>query len=317
MARKKRKEEGEGGEFAPPPFDERRFYRTEVEAAKAALLAAGWGLVVALISTGLLALTGDFLFGVGLGVLAVFLIKPILDLSGVSYEGWDWTKAGGLLSSFIFTWLAFWVLLSNPPVMDLAPPLLSDGTPPVQELGGPLALVVSASDNSGISSLSALVRRPDGPPESFSDFREERPGVFELSLNYTALGSYTYEVSARDSTGRSSSLKGSFELLPSSPPEIRLIAPDNGTNITYEQSIMLYIPDNAGVASVYYILDGGPETVELKMDKKGYESYTKDIYRIRTNQPGHAWSGGRHAVLVVAIDSAGNRAEATFTFTLI
>ncbi|MGQ9582538.1 MAG: HYR domain-containing protein [Thermoplasmatota archaeon] len=317
MARKKRVEEGEEGGFGPPPFDERRFYRTELEAAKAALLAAGWGLAVALISTGLLALTGDFLFGAGAGVAAVFLIKPILDLSGVSYEGWDWTKAGGTLVSFALSWLAFWVLLSNPPVMDLAPPVLLDRTPPVQELGGPVGVVVSASDNSGISSLSASVRGPEGVVKSFDEFLEDEPGVFRLGLNYTAPGVYTYEVRARDTTGRSSGLKGSYELLPSAPPEIRLIAPDNGTNITYEQAIMLYIPDNARVASVYYLLDGGPENVSLKMDRRGYESYTKDIYRIRTNQPGHAWSGGRHTILVVATDAAGNRAEATFTFTLI
>ncbi|MEM2977555.1 MAG: hypothetical protein QXW06_07905 [Thermoplasmata archaeon] len=316
MARKKSREEGEEREFGPPPFDEKRFYRTELEAAKATIIAALWGIGIAAVSAALFALTGDFTIGAAAGVLAVFFIKPLLDLFKVSYEGWDWTKAAALLVSFFFCWLAFWVLLSNPPVMDLAPPVLSDSTEAKQELGGTIKLAILASDNSGVASISAVILGPGGIYERLTNFTEESGGLYMLPLTYTSTGNYTYEIRAEDSTGRSSKLKGSFELVPSQPPVIELIAPDNGTNITYEQAIMLHIYDNARVSEVYYILDGSPEKIFLKMEKRGYQSYSKDIYRIRTNLPGQSWSGGTHSIVVVATDAAGNTTEASYTFTI-
>lgn len=323
MAKKKlrKSEEEDDDEFAPPPFDERQFYSTELELAKATMLAAVWGIIIALISTVVFAFLGSFPLGLAVGVLAALALKPIIDRLRLITRQLETMKWLGMFFSYFMCWLAFWVLLVNPPVMDLTPPQLRDRTPAYQELGGNLRLSVEVSENSGLNSLSADVLMPDGKRETRDDFLEVTTKLHQLDLNYTATGIYTYTIRAEDGTGRSSTKGGQTEIVASKRPDISLIVPPNETTISVDTPIYFNVTDNALISGVYYTLDSNPEKLFLK-PIKSYQSYVSDnvknnVYRIRPNAEGHRWSLGAHNLTITASDAANNIWPETYTFTII
>jgi hypothetical protein len=320
MAKKKlKKDEGEEEEeqFGPPPFDEKAFYTGELHTSKATIVAALWGLVIAVVSTGVYAATMDFTFGLAAGVAAALVLKPLLDRLGVATADWGVSKWAGAGFSYFATWLSLWILFVNPPIMDLSPPVLKDQTPSIQELGSRIRLDISAVDNTEVTSLSATITRPDRTEQTSAEFILETGHLYRLELgdiNATATGTYLYRVRAEDPSGHSTVLAGSLRVVEPEPPVITLIAPSNGSEIAIDQAIRVDITDNSKVASVHYFLDNGTDRVLLKMGKS-YQSYTH-VYYIRPNTSGHQWTGGSHWVTVVATDMAGLANTTSYSFTL-
>lgn len=319
MAKKKVKkdEEKEEEEFAPPPFNEKEFYRGELHTSKAAIIAAIWGLLIAVVSTGIFAATMDFTLGLAAGVAAALVLKPLLDRLGVATGDWGASKWLGSGFSYFATWLAFWILFVNPPIMDLSPPVLKDQTPSVQELGGHIRLDISAADNTEVSSLRATITRPDKTEETLDGFVLDTGNLYRLDLgemNISAQGKYLYRVRAEDPSGHSSVVTGSIIIVTPEPPVITLIAPSNGSEIAVDQAIRVDITDNSKVTSVYYYLDNSTDHVLLKMGRS-YQSYTH-VYYIRPNASGHQWTGGAHWVTVEATDMAGLTNATSYSFTL-
>jgi hypothetical protein len=307
MVKKKAKksEEEEEKEFGPPPFDLKKFYLTETEGAKSTIISVIWGIIMSLVSAAIFIATGhDFAIGAVAGVGAALALKPLFDMAKVITKDFDKMKWLGAGFSYLLTWLAFWILMVNPPLMDLSPPGIKNSTPLRQELGSPIKIVFKATDNSGIASLSMDVRTPSGTELSYTEIPEVSDHLYRQDLNFTALGNYskTYE--------------GITEIVPSAPPVIELIAPSNGSDVTYDQAIVLHITDNAEMAGVYYTLDSEGAHVMMKMERKGYSSYATGIYKIRSNVSGHQWTGGPHTINVVATDTASNTSNATYSFTL-
>ncbi|MEE9267922.1 MAG: hypothetical protein V3U70_00775 [Thermoplasmata archaeon] len=143
MARKKRKGK-EPFAFKVPEFDEVGFLKREVEGAKAAMVTLGYAFVVALASWTLtlidLALVGGLL-----GVAALYGLRYLYPLSGVDLSRFDWKLWAGNGAIHLFAWFAFWVLLLNPPFLDISPPVIHNvavpGGLPVNVLdGGSIAL---------------------------------------------------------------------------------------------------------------------------------------------------------------------------------
>jgi hypothetical protein len=316
MAKKKAKkdEEDEDEEFGPPPFNEKEFYHGELHTAKATIISALWGLLIAVVSTGIYAASRDLTIGLAAGVAAALVLKPLLDRLGVATGDWGMTKWLGTGFSYFACWLAFWILLVNPPVMDLSAPVLKDQTPPIQELGGHIRLDISAADNTDVSSLSAAITRPGGTEETFNDFMLDTGHLYRLELNYSVTGTYRYRVRAEDPSGHSAVLAGSMEIVGQELPGITLIAPSNGSEIAVDQAIRIDVTDNSKVASVYYSLDNSTEHILLKMGKS-YQSYTH-VYYIRPNAAGNQWTGGPHWVTVEATDMAGLTNTTSYAFTL-
>lgn len=317
MAKKKLKKDEEEEEeevFGPPPFNEREFYRGELHTSKATIIAAIWGLLIAVISTGIYATTRDFTFGLAAGVAAALLLKLLLDRLGVATGDWGAMKWLGTGFTYFACWLAFWILFVNPPIMDLSAPVLKDQTPPVQELGGHIRLDIWAVDNTDVSSLSATITRPDRTEQAASDFMLDTGHLYRLELNYNVTGTYLYRVRAEDPSGHSAVLTGSMRIVGQEPPAITLIAPSNGSEIAVDQAIRIDVTDNSKVASVYYFLDNGTDHVLLKMGKS-YQSYTH-VYYIRPNTAGHQWTGGPHWVTVETTDIAGLTNSTGYYFVL-
>ncbi len=125
LARKKRKKE-EDVEFKTPKFDEVAFMKKEMEGAKAALVTIGYALALGLASYVLTVLSpawGAPLAAL-LGFLALYGVRylyPAVGLDTAKFDRRTWAGNGAI---FLFAWLAFWVLLLNPPFLDVSPPLI-------------------------------------------------------------------------------------------------------------------------------------------------------------------------------------------------
>jgi len=323
MAKKKLRkvEEEDDDEFAPPPFDERAFYSTELELAKGTMVAALWGILVAVIATAIFAFTGSFYIGVAVGVMAALALKPMLDRLRIITRQLETMKWLGMFFSYFMCWVAFWILLVNPPIMDLSPPQLRDRTPEFQELGSALRLSIEVKENSGVASMTAEIVMPGGGVDKRDNFLEVTTKLFQLDLNYTAAGVYTYHVRVEDGTGRAATIDKQTTIVPSEPPNVNLIVPLNNTTMSVKTAIYINASDNALLSGVYYTLDSNTEKIYLKPINK-YGSWVSDktrnkVYMIMPNVTGHPWTPGPHSMTVTAMDAANNMVSQTWSFTLI
>jgi hypothetical protein len=324
MAKKKLRKAGEEEEddFGPPPFDEKEFYTTELDLAKATMVAAVWGIVMAVVSAAVFALTGTFYIALAAGVAAALVLKPMLDRLRLVQRQTEAMKWLGMFFSYFMCWMSFWILLVNPPIMDLSPPQLKDRTPAYQELGSTLRLSIEVMENSGVSEMTAEITVPGGGVDTRESFMEVTTKLYQLDLNYTVPGIYSYRVQVEDGTGRSTFEDGQTEIVVSQPPVIYPIVPTNGSTISVDTPIYFRVTDNALISGVYYVLDNGTEKLFLK-PIKGYESsyrsdYVKDnIYKVMPNASGHRWALGAHNLTITASDAAKNMVSQTWAFTII
>lgn len=125
MARRKRKEDEPI--WKPPEFDEVEYMRREIESAKVAVVTIAWAVVGAIIAYLLYAFVpfaGAIVgFFAGLATFgALYFVLPVLGLPIHGFKTRDWL---GNFSVYFFSWLAFWILILNPPFGDHTPPTVS------------------------------------------------------------------------------------------------------------------------------------------------------------------------------------------------
>lgn len=199
MARRKRKEEE--GDWAAPEFDEVAYMRKEIEGGRAALATVGWAIIGAVVSFLLYSVHPGLAFFAGIAVgFGMYLVLPLTGINIEPFKRRDWFSHG---SVYFFSWLAFWILLLNPPFGDFTNPTIQaisvspyhDGYN--RSLDGPLTCVgltggraiiamsspntsvyilFRASDNVGLAELRVQVA-PSGLPSSFSVTPSLQAGV--------------------------------------------------------------------------------------------------------------------------------------------
>jgi len=123
MAKKVKAGEAETPVFKFPEFDEKEFLREEIRDSKAIIASALMALpmaAVAAIMTAAIHPTAGIVMGLaGFGAI-YFLFKFLFkDLSGFKIKHWLMTMGG-----YFLTFLALWILLINPPFMDLSGPVI-------------------------------------------------------------------------------------------------------------------------------------------------------------------------------------------------
>ncbi len=123
VARKKRKKKEEEEQFEVPEFDEVEFMRKEVLWAKAAVITVIYAFMIGLVSYLLTILGVAYVAAiVGLGALyGLRYLFPAARLDTAKFDRKTWAGNG---ATFLFAWLAFWVLLLNPPFLDISPPVV-------------------------------------------------------------------------------------------------------------------------------------------------------------------------------------------------
>jgi len=118
MARRKRKDDEP--EWTAPEFDEVGYMRTEIEAARAAVIVIAWAVVGAFVAFLLTSVHPALAFVAGIAVaFGLYFVFPILGINISGFKRRDWTSHGFV---YFFSWLAFWILLLNPPFGDFTPP---------------------------------------------------------------------------------------------------------------------------------------------------------------------------------------------------
>src|SRR5438874_273504 len=120
MARRKRKDEPT--DWVAPDFDEVGYMRTEIQAAKTAVLTIAWAAVGAIVSFLLYSVNAALAFFAGIGVaFGLYYVLPYLGSAVKGFKRRDWTGHG---ITYFFSWLAFWILLLNPPFGDFTTPTI-------------------------------------------------------------------------------------------------------------------------------------------------------------------------------------------------
>ena len=125
MAKKRKKEKEEGGyEFKMPEFDEEEYLKKEVRDARALFVTFGYAVTIGLVSFGLTLV--DIALAALVGFIAIVFLRHIYSLVGVDTTSLEKKQWGGNIIMYIFTWLAVWILLSNPPFSDIADPTIKE-----------------------------------------------------------------------------------------------------------------------------------------------------------------------------------------------
>src|SRR5205823_471376 len=120
IARRKRKDEPT--DWVAPDFDEVGYMRTEIQAAKTAVLTIAWAAVGAIVSFLLYSVNAALAFFAGIGVaFGLYYVLPYLGIAVKGFKRRDWTGHG---ITYFFSWLAFWILLLNPPFGDFTTPTI-------------------------------------------------------------------------------------------------------------------------------------------------------------------------------------------------
>lgn len=234
MARRKRKDEAP--DWTPPEFDEVTYMRREIESAQVALVTIGWAAVGAIIAWLLYAYVHPVVgFLVGLAAFALlYLLLPSLGLPTDKFKARDWM---GHASIYFFSWLAFFIIILNPPFGDHTPPTIqfvaagtyatsTNGDPPVGNLycvplsagatvaatsqsgNNTLYVLFRATDNVGISQVNVTVTPGTGSVQLVEGLESAcssspagtvyQPGTYAVKIPITT-GSFTIQVTARDS----------------------------------------------------------------------------------------------------------------------
>ncbi len=126
MAKKRRKheEEKEEKEYKSPEFDEREFLQDEIQTGKATIMAAIISIPVGILIYMITGSMGEenawlgFLIGI-MCIGSLYFVLPAVNVDVKKMKPKQWF---GPISTYIFTFLAIWILLVNPPFADHAGP---------------------------------------------------------------------------------------------------------------------------------------------------------------------------------------------------
>lgn len=234
MARRKKKDDEP--EWVAPEFDDVTYMRKEIEAGRSALATVGWAIIGAIVSFLLYSVNPGLAFFGGIAVgFGMYLVLPLTGINIEPFKRKDWFSHG---ATYFFSWLAFWILLLNPPFGDFTNPTIQaisvspyrDGyTDPLACVGltdgramismiapnNSFYILFRATDNVGLAELDVEVA-PVGPPTSFSvtpSLQAGNPnqcvghagpypgGTYNATIRGPLGSSYLVTISARDAKG--------------------------------------------------------------------------------------------------------------------
>lgn len=151
--------------------------RKEIQGARAAVATIAWAVVGAIAAFLLYAVNPYLAFFAGIAVgFGMYFVFPLFGIQTDAFKRRDWTSHG---VTYFFAWLAFWILLLNPPFGDFTDPTVQGvsvspyhtgytggllcavpvgGSVTVSGAGNnSLYLLFRASDNVGLASIKVNV----------------------------------------------------------------------------------------------------------------------------------------------------------------
>jgi hypothetical protein len=170
MAKKRRKRaKEEKYAFKFPEFDEVEYLKKEIKETKVAIVNILYAVLIAFISLGIMVLFRDVMLAFLIGLLALITLKYTYRFVNIDTTIFDRKKWAANIAMFFFTWLAVWVLISNPPISDFAKPTVEiieikedDKWVPIDKFQPTVPTVFSVrakiTDNSGLDIKSLRLK---------------------------------------------------------------------------------------------------------------------------------------------------------------
>lgn len=215
--RRKEKDDEEEVDFKLPKFDEKAFIEKEREKIRATIISFVFGMVIAIISFGFWVLLTDsplqwtlvFLFGLFNGSWLRYLFGRF-NINEVILE-----RKGQFTSYAIYflTWLFVLIILINPPFYDgESPNIQAIPLPHIQETNGTVTIVGLVVDNSDIKQNEVEFKVFYDDENILDETVQLEENIFRYTFENTddLLGTFSYELTAEDTTGRTKTETGSF-----------------------------------------------------------------------------------------------------------
>lgn len=236
MAKKKRKDEKEEEpkyDFVPPDFDEKGFLEKDIKGTKTLAISTVVAIIAGVVA---FATTGISIFlGIALIIACIIALRwiyPLFKIDPASVE--KKTMAGNYVLLFLLA-LGIWIILLNSPFSDNQDPQIMDhyvmfehngvwkeyvntGTTPISD-GDLTNITVLARDNGRIASVQVEVHASGQSPGAFVDMQPTSTyGKYEHTSTYSAIGGtvtqYLYTIKVTDGVGRTTTVSGSFSIVP-------------------------------------------------------------------------------------------------------
>lgn len=212
MSKRKKKEEEEP-DFEFPEFDRVEYMKDEIKKGKTVLISIAMAPIFSLISTQVFKMTMDWTFGFMMGIFGLMVIFPLFSTLGIDTSDFGKKEYATNGFMFFFTWLAFWLILINPPFNDFTDPDLNDLDIWVEteegwahlndvELNNSQSYFINVSakvtDNVGVKDESVMLEF-QGREYDMEKVGENR---YEYKLNLTArTNPYDFTISMEDVNG--------------------------------------------------------------------------------------------------------------------
>lgn len=312
MAKKDAPEDGnESYDFVPPDFDEDAFIHNEMVAYRATIVTILLALLASLVSlAGFWAVHGQSV-GWPLG-LAVFLVaalatKWVLRKSKVDVAPYTRGKWFGTYFMLFVTWLAFFIVLVNPPVGDFAAPQVNlAASPAIQQAGGNVTIDLVSSDNAALAShdfqLTDAAGKVVADESALVSVGEQGERVSRLQLVAHDLAPGTYHATATAVDARGHRTTGTTDIVVG--PKVLEFFGGDLTSIQNNVAVAvngLAACDTGTIGKVacvrtVYLVGTGPSgattnvTLKHNPDKHLWEAY----------QTTEGWNNGLNSVMVVA-----------------
>jgi len=150
--RKKEKQEKDSYEYKPPDFDEEEYLRKEVRDTKTLLVTIGYAVVIGIASYGVM--FTEVALAILLGFIAVVFLRHIYPLIGVDTSALEKKQWAGNILMYLFTWLAVWILLTNPPFSDIAGPTFKNEKLYYEDINGTMIVWDDTASLNGSTNMS-------------------------------------------------------------------------------------------------------------------------------------------------------------------
>lgn len=262
--RRKEKDEEEDKPFKIPKFDEEAFLKRERRNIKATFISLFFGILMALVCFGFWALMGknDLRWPLVLlvGVINAAFLKYIflrlnIDLTDFGRKNWF-----GSYAIYFFTWLIVFIVIVNPPFYDDETPRVEVAVlPGMQELGGDVIIVTKITDNAEVdkSSVKLDITDPEGNLTTLSPSFNGTVASFTFENTGNILGEFSYKLTAKDTSGKSTVKTGSFTY----NNDAIEITSSRFENITGGDDITIEVEEEVSKENfrVYYTLNDGDE----------------------------------------------------------
>ena len=241
MAKKRRQkiEKKDETEFDIPEFDEHKFISLELSKAKISLVAFLYAILIVFLTHQLYNITyPDARAPVVLGLFAVAALPLITKYVKVDLSEFDWKNWVGSGAVYIFSWLAIFILVINPPFSDFVDPEINEFAEYIRDndltknwtlwdtdlspykIKSPVKIRFSAEieDNSPIIKDSVKITITNNLNNSIINTRMKHMGdnVFQIELDNNdqpfLKEIYNYRIEAKDSYGHKTVKTGRFEI---------------------------------------------------------------------------------------------------------